>query len=56
LNCLVGGIQFANGIGEIDWFAMDTSRIRATAAGSVNLVTATIDVGINPIEKTAIVF
>jgi hypothetical protein len=51
LNCLVGGIQFANGIGEIDWFAMDTSRIRATAAGSVNLVTATIDVGINPIEK-----
>ena len=35
---------------------MDTSRIRATAAGNVNLATETIDIGINPKEKQRLLF
>jgi hypothetical protein len=51
LNCLVSKIQFLNGVGDIEFFSMDTSRIRASAAGSVNLAEETIDVVINPQQK-----
>ena len=51
LNCLVSKIQFLNGVGDIEYFSMDTSRIRAKAAGNVNLAAETIDVVINPRQK-----
>jgi len=51
LNCLVSKIQFLNGVGDIEYFSMDTSRIRAKAAGNVNLAAETIDVVINPQQK-----
>lgn len=55
LNCLVSKIEFQDGLGEIEFFVMDTSRIRATAAGSVNLAEETIDVGIYPQQKRRLV-
>ncbi|MEN8757577.1 MAG: hypothetical protein ABF303_03865, partial [Desulfobacterales bacterium] len=40
---------------EIEFFVMDTSRIIATAAGSVDLAEETIDVGIYPQQKRRLV-
>ena len=51
LSCLVGGIRFQDGIGEIDFFFMDTPRVRARAAGNVNLASETIDIAIHPEQK-----
>jgi uncharacterized protein involved in outer membrane biogenesis len=55
LNCLVGKIQFQEGVGGIDFFVMDTPRIKATAAGSVDLAAETVDVGIYPRVKRRLI-
>ncbi|MFO7686815.1 MAG: AsmA-like C-terminal region-containing protein, partial [Desulfobacterales bacterium] len=51
LNCLAGEIQFQEGVGNVEVFVMDTPRIRARAAGSVDLASETIDIVINPEYK-----
>ena len=51
LNCLVGKIHFQDGVGDIDILFMDTPRIRARAAGNVNLASERIDIVINPEQK-----
>ena len=51
LNCLVSKIQFQDGVGDIDVFLMDTPRVRARAAGNVNLASERIDMVINPEQK-----
>jgi hypothetical protein len=51
LNCLVSKIQFQDGVGDIDVLFMDTPRIRAKAAGNVNLASESIDIVINPEQK-----
>ncbi len=51
LNCLVSKIQFQDGVGDIDVFLMDTPRVRANAAGNVNLASERIDIVINPEQK-----
>jgi hypothetical protein len=51
MNCLVSKIQFQDGVGDIDVFLMDTPRVRARAAGNVNLASERIDIVINPEQK-----
>jgi uncharacterized protein involved in outer membrane biogenesis len=51
LNCLVSKIHFQDGVGDIDILFMDTPRIRAKAAGNVNLASESIDIVINPEQK-----
>ncbi len=51
LNCMVGKVQFQQGVGDIDVFFMDTPSIRARAGGNVDLASERIDIVINPEQK-----
>ncbi|MEE4603917.1 MAG: AsmA family protein [Desulfobacteraceae bacterium] len=51
LNCLINQIQFEDGVGDIVVLYMDSPRIRARGAGTVNLAAESIDMVLNPEVK-----
>jgi uncharacterized protein involved in outer membrane biogenesis len=53
MHCLINKINFNRGIGTIDILYMDSPKIRARGAGTINLADETLDVVINPQRKRA---
>ena len=54
MHCLINKINFEKGIGAIDILYMDSPKIRARGAGSINLADETLDVVINPQRKASL--
>ncbi|MBC2735600.1 MAG: AsmA family protein [Desulfobacteraceae bacterium] len=51
MHCLLGNLDFEKGVGTIDMLYMDSPKIRAKGAGTLNLSDETLDVVINPEQK-----
>jgi uncharacterized protein involved in outer membrane biogenesis len=54
MRCLIGKIDFEEGVGTIDILYMDAPKIRAKGAGQINLADETLDVVINPQRKASL--
>lgn len=51
MHCLLGSLGFKKGVGTIDMLFMDSPKVRAKGAGTLNLSDETLDVVINPEQK-----
>ena len=51
MHCLLGNLGFEKGVGTIDMLFMDSPKVRAKGAGTLNLSDETLDVVINPEQK-----
>ena len=55
MRCLIGKIDFEEGVGTIDILYMEAPKIRAKGAGQINLADETLDVVINPQRKASLI-